>query len=83
MAGGGVESGAPGKRAHLYEHRFTHYFAFTCFVGALGGSLFGYDLGVSGSSSSVHVSVLSSLSHALFCQIMLLFLFYLFHRFLF
>jgi len=47
MAGGGV-GGERGKRAHLYEHKFTHYFAFTCFVGALGGSLFGYDLGVSG-----------------------------------
>ncbi|KAJ1375223.1 hypothetical protein SESBI_51253 [Sesbania bispinosa] len=48
MAGGGLAYGSkPLKRAHLYEHRFTPYFAFTCFVGALGGSLFGYDLGVS------------------------------------
>ncbi|XP_027921369.1 sugar transport protein 14 isoform X1 [Vigna unguiculata] len=53
MAGGGVESGATGKRAHLYEHKFTHYFAFTCVVGALGGSLFGYDLGVSGGVTSM------------------------------
>lgn len=48
MAGGGLPDGGPGKRAHLYEHKFTIYFAFTCVVGALGGSLFGYDLGVSG-----------------------------------
>jgi hypothetical protein len=48
MAGGGLVDGGPGKRAHLYEHKFTAYFAFTCIVGALGGSLFGYDLGVSG-----------------------------------
>jgi len=48
MAGGGLTNGGPGKRAHLYEHKFTAYFAFTCIVGALGGSLFGYDLGVSG-----------------------------------
>lgn len=48
MAGGGLTNGGPGKRAHLYEHKFTAYFAFTCVVGALGGSLFGYDLGVSG-----------------------------------
>ena len=48
MAGGGMPNGGPGKRAHLYEHKFTAYFAFTCVVGALGGSLFGYDLGVSG-----------------------------------
>lgn len=48
MAGGVLADGGPGKRAHLYEHRFTAYLAFTCVVGALGGSLFGYDLGVSG-----------------------------------
>ena len=48
MPGGGVESGVPGKRAHLYEHKFNGYFLYTCLVGALGGSLFGYDLGVSG-----------------------------------
>lgn len=81
MAGGGVESGAPGKRAHLYEHRFTNYFAFTCIVGALGGSLFGYDLGVSGLSFSVslHVSVITFTCSAL--PNYLIFSFYFFHRF--
>lgn len=53
MAGGGLTNGGPGKRAHLYEHKFTAYFAFTCVVGALGGSLFGYDLGVSGGVTSM------------------------------
>nr|CAD91336.1 monosaccharide transporter [Glycine max] len=53
MAGGGLTNGGPGKRAHLYEHKFTAYFAFTCVVGALGGSLFGYDLGVSGGVPSM------------------------------
>ncbi|KAK7331023.1 hypothetical protein VNO77_25232 [Canavalia gladiata] len=53
MAGGGLPNERPLKRAHLYEHRFTHYLAFTCFVGALGGSLFGYDLGVSGGVTSM------------------------------
>ncbi|KAG5014678.1 hypothetical protein AAZX31_08G035200 [Glycine max] len=53
MAGGGVEIGGPGKRAHLYEHKFSWYFVYTCFVGALGGSLFGYDLGVSGGVTSM------------------------------
>ncbi|XP_027342662.1 sugar transport protein 14-like isoform X2 [Abrus precatorius] len=53
MAGGGVTDAGPGKRAHLYEHNFTYYFAFTCVVGALGGSLFGYDLGVSGGVTSM------------------------------
>lgn len=36
------------KRAHLYEHKITGYFIFACIIAALGGSLFGYDLGVSG-----------------------------------
>uniref|UniRef100_A0A5B7AS02 Putative sugar transport protein 14 n=1 Tax=Davidia involucrata TaxID=16924 RepID=A0A5B7AS02_DAVIN len=52
MAGGGfVDSG--GKRAHLYEYKITGYFIFACVVAALGGSLFGYDLGVSGGVTSM------------------------------
>lgn len=47
MAGGGFTDGPTG-RAHLYEHKITGYFIFACIVAALGGSLFGYDLGVSG-----------------------------------
>lgn len=47
MAGGGfVESGV--GRAHLYEYTITRYFILSCIVAAMGGSLFGYDLGVSG-----------------------------------
>lgn len=47
MAGGGfADSGGP--RAELYEHKVTWYLIFTCIVAAMGGSLFGYDLGVSG-----------------------------------
>ncbi|KAK4283856.1 hypothetical protein QN277_000760 [Acacia crassicarpa] len=53
MAGGGFAEAGPLKRAHLYEHKFTLYFAFSCLVGALGGSLFGYDLGVSGGVTSM------------------------------
>lgn len=64
MAGGGVEIGGPGKRAHLYEHKFSWYFVYTCFVGALGGSLFGYDLGVSGFLFlSLIISICSILFH--------------------
>lgn len=48
MAGGGFTDGGPLKRAHLYEYKFTWYFFNACIVAALGGSLFGYDLGVSG-----------------------------------
>lgn len=47
MAGGfaGVEAG--GGRAEQYEGRITPYFILACIVGSFGGSLFGYDLGVS------------------------------------
>lgn len=48
MAGGGLVDSKGGARAHLYEYRITPYFIFACIVGSMGGSLFGYDLGVSG-----------------------------------
>lgn len=47
MAGGFVGD-AKGKRAELYEGRITRYFILSVIVAAMGGSLFGYDLGVSG-----------------------------------
>lgn len=52
MAGGAFSDASTLKRAHLYEHRITGFFIFSCIVGALGGSLFGYDLGVSGEFNS-------------------------------
>lgn len=48
MAGGGFTDAGDLKRAHLYEYRITSYFIIACMVAAMGGSLFGYDLGVSG-----------------------------------
>jgi len=48
MAGGAFADGSTLKRAHLYEHKITGYLIFSCIIGALGGALFGYDLGVSG-----------------------------------
>ncbi|KAJ7973811.1 Sugar transport protein [Quillaja saponaria] len=53
MAGGGFTGEGTAKRAHLYEHKITGYFVFACIVAALGGSLFGYDLGVSGGVTSM------------------------------
>lgn len=53
MAGAAFGDGGNGKRAHLYEYRITGYFIFACVVAALGGSLFGYDLGVSGGVTSM------------------------------
>lgn len=45
--------GPAGARAEFYEYRITSYFVFACIVAALGGSLFGYDLGVSGGVTSM------------------------------
>ncbi|XP_072990569.1 sugar transport protein 14-like isoform X2 [Typha latifolia] len=52
MAGGFV-GGDVGKRAEYYEGRITSYFILACVVGSLGGSLFGYDLGVSSGVTSM------------------------------
>ncbi|XP_068637575.1 sugar transport protein 14-like isoform X1 [Aristolochia californica] len=52
MAGGFVGSDK-GKRAAQYEGRITRYFVLTVIVASLGGSLFGYDLGVSGGVTSM------------------------------
>uniref|UniRef100_A0A1D1XH30 Sugar transport protein 14 n=1 Tax=Anthurium amnicola TaxID=1678845 RepID=A0A1D1XH30_9ARAE len=52
MAGGFVGN-AVGNRAALYEGRITTYFILACLVGSQGGSLFGYDLGVSGGVTSM------------------------------
>ncbi|VFQ79662.1 unnamed protein product [Cuscuta campestris] len=40
-------------RGDVYEYRITAYFTFACIVAAMGGSLFGYDLGVSGGVTSM------------------------------
>lgn len=53
MAGGFAVDQSALKRAHLYEYKITGYFVFACIVAALGGSLFGYDLGVSGGVTSM------------------------------
>ncbi|XP_043718967.1 sugar transport protein 14-like isoform X1 [Telopea speciosissima] len=53
MAGGGFVDPEASKRAHLYEYRITKAFVFACCVAALGGSLFGYDLGVTGGVTSM------------------------------
>ena len=45
-------SGPKQGRAELYEGHITAYVILACIVAATGGSLFGYDLGVSGKFSS-------------------------------
>nr|CAB3453127.1 unnamed protein product [Digitaria exilis] len=49
MAGGFAGGGAVAGRAEFYEGKITGYFILACIVGSFGGSLFGYDLGVSSS----------------------------------
>eukprot|EP00262_Sarcandra_glabra_P005410 TRINITY_DN16987_c0_g1_i1.p1 TRINITY_DN16987_c0_g1~~TRINITY_DN16987_c0_g1_i1.p1 ORF type:complete len:518 (+),score=64.29 TRINITY_DN16987_c0_g1_i1:133-1686(+) len=53
MAGGFVAQ-VNGRRAELYEGSITSYFILATLVAALGGSLFGYDLGVSGGVTSMN-----------------------------
>ncbi|OMO58253.1 Sugar/inositol transporter [Corchorus olitorius] len=53
MAGGGFGPVGNPERAAQYEYRITPYFVFACIVAAMGGSLFGYDLGVSGGVTSM------------------------------
>ncbi|KDP33721.1 hypothetical protein JCGZ_07292 [Jatropha curcas] len=53
MAGGGFADTGNINRAHLYEYKITGYFIFACIIAASGGSLFGYDLGVSGGVTSM------------------------------
>lgn len=47
MAGGFAGGEAGAGRAEFYEGKITGYFILACIVGSFGGSLFGYDLGVS------------------------------------
>ncbi|KAJ4797907.1 Sugar transport protein 14 [Rhynchospora pubera] len=53
MAGGFGAGGAASERAEFYQGRITGYFILACIVGSLGGSLFGYDLGVSSGVTSM------------------------------
>lgn len=49
MAGGGFElSGGPVKN---YPRELTFYVLMTCIVAAMGGLIFGYDIGISGGTT--------------------------------
>ncbi|MCO5609462.1 hypothetical protein L7F22_063688 [Adiantum nelumboides] len=67
MAGGGgwvVSSGAEGKRrAELYTGGVTVYVVISCIVAAIGGSIFGYDLGISGGVTSMDDFLLKFFPH--------------------
>uniref|UniRef100_A0A453KXI4 Major facilitator superfamily (MFS) profile domain-containing protein n=1 Tax=Aegilops tauschii subsp. strangulata TaxID=200361 RepID=A0A453KXI4_AEGTS len=53
MAGGGMAAlGVKKERAAEYKGRMTLAVAMACLVAAVGGSIFGYDIGISGKSCS-------------------------------
>ncbi|RDX77895.1 Sugar transport protein 7 [Mucuna pruriens] len=54
MAGGSFTTGTVTKeRAEQYKGRVTAYVIISCIVAATGGSLFGYDIGISGGVTSM------------------------------
>ncbi|EYU25295.1 hypothetical protein ABFS82_10G117600 [Erythranthe guttata] len=55
MAGGsmGGPTGVSKERADEYKGRVTAYVVISCLVAAIGGSLFGYDIGISGGVTSM------------------------------
>lgn len=54
MAGGSFgPSGVAKERADEYKGKVTPYVVVACFVAAIGGSLFGYDIGISGGVTSM------------------------------
>ncbi|KAJ3677271.1 hypothetical protein LUZ60_002995 [Juncus effusus] len=54
MAGGGVAPlGVKKERAAQYKGRVTPYVVMACVIAAVGGSIFGYDIGISGGVTSM------------------------------
>lgn len=54
MAGGAITpSGVAKERADEYRGRVTPYVLMACFVAAVGGAIFGYDIGISGGVTSM------------------------------
>ncbi|GJS95972.1 sugar carrier protein C-like protein [Tanacetum coccineum] len=51
MAGGGIPTGPGNNKA--YPGNLTLYVTFTCVVAAMGGLIFGYDIGISGGVTSM------------------------------
>lgn len=46
-------AGVVKERAEQYQGRVTCYVVVTCLIAAVGGSIFGYDIGISGVSLSL------------------------------
>ncbi|KAK6248272.1 hypothetical protein QUC31_019837 [Theobroma cacao] len=55
MAGGSLApTGVAKERAELYQGRVTLHVIIACMVAAVGGSIFGYDIGISGGVTSMN-----------------------------
>lgn len=55
MAGGSfAPAGVAKERAEQYKGRVTPYVVIACLVAAVGGSIFGYDIGISGGVTSMN-----------------------------
>lgn len=55
MAGGSFgPAGVAKERAELYEGRVTFAVIVACIVAAIGGAIFGYDIGISGTFFVFH-----------------------------
>ncbi|KAK3030987.1 hypothetical protein RJ639_035738 [Escallonia herrerae] len=53
VAVGGIANGAAGDKGGGYPGRLTWYVLFSSFAAAMGGLIFGYDLGISGGVTSM------------------------------
>ncbi|KAJ4958258.1 hypothetical protein NE237_025369 [Protea cynaroides] len=54
MAGGSFVSGVAKERAEQYQGKVTSFVVIACIIAAVGGSLFGYDIGISGGVTSMN-----------------------------
>lgn len=78
MAGGSFTAGGAvdKERAEQYKGRVTAYVIIACIVAATGGSLFGYDIGISGLSSIHALKSRTSMVFYLFPRFRLFFISY-------
>jgi hypothetical protein len=58
MAGSMAPRGVTKERAAEYKGHMTFAVAMACIVAAIGGSIFGYDIGISGTHRMTYMSLL-------------------------
>lgn len=70
MAGGSFgPTGVAKERAEQYQGKVTSYVIIACLVAAIGGAIFGYDIGVSGLESIYNLKHCVKMGHEIlsFC----------------